>query len=291
MGKFKITVCCVLAAILVFAVSGCDSQRQNNQDTSQSVSETAALPSGESTSAGTSGTAADTTQSRNSRVLLSTENAEPKENTADYEGDPLITETTPAAAGGKTQNTTTNTGAAKKPTAGSNFNNNGNTGSGNSANNGDGSGTTATRPQISTTVPIPTTPAVTATDAPAIEGMSFEQQVVVLCNQEREKRGLFALKTGPANLQNAADLRAEEIKTSFSHTRPNGQSVFSILNEFGVSYSAAGENIAYGQRTAEQVVNSWMNSEGHKANILSSDFNTIAVGKNGTHWVQLFTRS
>lgn len=79
----------------------------------------------------------------------------------------------------------------------------------------------------------------------------------------------------------------------FSHTRPSGASCFTALTEAGVSYTRAGENIAYGQSTPEAVVQSWMSSSGHRANILSSSFTTIGIGctvVNGTaYWAQLFT--
>ena len=94
-------------------------------------------------------------------------------------------------------------------------------------------------------------------------------------------------------MQQAAQTRAGELQTSFSHTRPSGASCFTALTEAGVSYTRAGENIAYGQSTPEAVVQSWMNSSGHRANLLSSSFTTIGVGYtvvNGTaYWAQLFT--
>ena len=93
--------------------------------------------------------------------------------------------------------------------------------------------------------------------------------------------------------EQAAQTRAGELQTSFSHTRPSGASCFTALTEAGVSYTRAGENIAYGQSTPEAVVQSWMNSSGHRANLLSSSFTTIGVGYtvvNGTaYWAQLFT--
>ena len=97
------------------------------------------------------------------------------------------------------------------------------------------------------------------------------------------------MKAGKA----AAQVRAEEIVTSFSHTRPNGSSFSTALKEQNVSYRGAGENIAWGQRSPEEVVNAWMNSAGHRANILNERFTTIGVGhyqKGSTHyWAQLFT--
>ena len=121
---------------------------------------------------------------------------------------------------------------------------------------------------------------------------SYAAQVVSLVNAERARQGLPALTVSTA-VQQAAQTRAGELQTSFSHTRPSGASCFTALTEAGVSYARAGENIAYGQSTPEAVVQSWMNSSGHRANILSSSFTSIGVGctvVNGTaYWAQLFT--
>lgn len=119
----------------------------------------------------------------------------------------------------------------------------------------------------------------------------FIDQVLQLVNQERANEGLSALETTSA-LKQAAQVRANEQAEEFSHTRPDGSSCFTALDEAGISYMAAGENIAWGQRTPEAVMNSWMNSSGHRANILSSSFTKIGVGyvnDNGSpYWVQLF---
>ncbi|MDD5945284.1 MAG: CAP domain-containing protein [Clostridia bacterium] len=121
---------------------------------------------------------------------------------------------------------------------------------------------------------------------------AYAAEVVRLVNAERAKEGLTALKTD-AVVQSAAQVRAKETVTSFSHTRPNGTSCFTALKEAGVSYRGAGENIAYGQRTPAEVVNAWMNSPGHRANIMDTKFTTIGVGcyKSGNtyYWSQFFT--
>ena len=120
----------------------------------------------------------------------------------------------------------------------------------------------------------------------------FASQVVALVNAERAKQGLSALKVD-AKVQQAALVRAQESAQSFSHTRPNGSSFSTALTEAGVSFRRSGENIAYGQSTPQQVMNAWMNSSGHRANILNENFTTIGVGYtviNGTaYWTQLFT--
>ena len=119
------------------------------------------------------------------------------------------------------------------------------------------------------------------------------KQVADLVNQERAKAGLSPLKVD-VTVQSAAQVRAKEIVSSFSHTRPNGSSFSSALTEAGVSFRGAGENIAYGQSSPEKVMEGWMNSSGHRANILNSSYTSIGVGcyqgAGGTlYWTQLFT--
>lgn len=121
---------------------------------------------------------------------------------------------------------------------------------------------------------------------------AFAEQVVALVNEERAKAGLSPL-TIHSGAVSAAQIRAGEIQTQFSHTRPNGSSFSTALTQAGVSYRGSGENIAYGQSSPEQVMQSWMNSAGHRANILNSNYTAIGVGhaKNAAgvdYWVQLF---
>lgn len=127
-------------------------------------------------------------------------------------------------------------------------------------------------------------------EEPEIPEGSLAMQVISLVNSERAKYGLEAL-TYDSLLSSAANTRAVEIKSLFSHTRPDGRSCFTALDETGYSYRKAGENIAYGQRSAEEVMNAWMNSEGHRANILG-DYDYIGVGvyeKGGViYWSQFF---
>ena len=121
---------------------------------------------------------------------------------------------------------------------------------------------------------------------------SFAAEVVSLVNAERARYGLSAL-TIDVKVQQAAQVRAQETVQSFSHTRPSGASFSSALTEAGVSYTRAGENIAYGQATPQAVVSAWMDSEGHRANILSRNFTRIGVGYTlsggAAYWAQLFT--
>lgn len=131
-----------------------------------------------------------------------------------------------------------------------------------------------------------------SSDKEESEALSFAEQVVELVNAERAKVNLPAL-TMTTKLNEAALVRAKETVQSFSHTRPNGSSFSTVLKENGISFQGAGENIAWGQRTPEQVVNAWMNSEGHRANILNPRYTSIGVGYylNGAtpYWAQLFT--
>lgn len=126
-----------------------------------------------------------------------------------------------------------------------------------------------------------------------INKLSYAEQVVELVNAERAKAGLGAL-TLDKSIEAAALVRAREIEISFSHTRPDGRSFSTVLNDNGISFSGAGENIAWGQKSPEEVVNAWMNSPSHRANILNSRFTKIGVGyyqnQSGRNfWTQLFT--
>jgi len=125
------------------------------------------------------------------------------------------------------------------------------------------------------------------------QGNSYIQQVIGLVNEERAKAGLPPVAEA-SDVASAAAVRAKEISGSFSHTRPNGSYYNTALDEMGVKYWGSGENIAYGQTTAAEVMNGWMNSQGHRANILNASYTKIGVGyyegSNGVkYWVQLFT--
>lgn len=125
------------------------------------------------------------------------------------------------------------------------------------------------------------------------EDRSFAMQVVKLVNTERAKEGLPAL-TVDAGIESAALVRAKETEKSFSHTRPDGRQFSTALTEAGVTFRGSGENIAYGQRTPEEVMKGWMNSPGHRANIMNKNYTKIGVGyyqnSNGVnYWTQLFT--
>lgn len=129
------------------------------------------------------------------------------------------------------------------------------------------------------------------TPSPDTSVDAYAAQVLKLVNEERAKVGAAPL-TLNTSAQSAANVRAREIQRSFSHTRPNGSGFSTALTEAGVNFRASGENIAYGQRSPEAVMNGWMNSEGHRANILNKNFTSIGIGhsQNGgtDYWTQLF---
>ena len=123
---------------------------------------------------------------------------------------------------------------------------------------------------------------------------AYADAVVELVNAERAKAGLSPLSVHEG-VAEAANTRAHEIKNTFSHTRPDGSSFSTVLTQAGISYRSVGENIAYGQSSPEAVMQSWMNSSGHRANILNRDFTSIGVGHykdaSGTdYWTQLFIK-
>ncbi|MFT4143660.1 MAG: CAP domain-containing protein [Mobilitalea sp.] len=152
---------------------------------------------------------------------------------------------------------------------------------------------TTTTNKTTTTTPTPTkAPAKTTTTSTNSTTSSYAAQVLKLINAERAKEGLSALTTN-TTLTSAANVRAKETKTSFSHTRPDGSSCFTALTQAGVTYKTAGENIAYGQKTPAEVVKAWMESPGHRANIMNANFHKVGIGVYQTggviYWSQLFT--
>lgn len=123
----------------------------------------------------------------------------------------------------------------------------------------------------------------------------YKAQVVALMNQERANAGIGGISQN-ASLDAVAQIRAQEIAQSFSHTRPNGTSCFTVLDEGGIAYMTAGENIAAGYGDPASVMSGWMNSPGHRANILNGSFGQVGIGYYtdpnsgyGTYWVQIFT--
>ncbi|MEL7649031.1 MAG: CAP domain-containing protein [Sedimentibacter sp.] len=156
--------------------------------------------------------------------------------------------------------------------------------------------TTAAKPaatQPATAQPSTSTPATNTTVSSS--NLTYEQKVVELVNVERQKAGLPALTMDSA-ISNVARTKSKDMAANnyFAHQSPTYGSAGDMLTRFGIRWSAWGENIASGQRTPEAVVTAWMNSSGHRANIMSTSFSKIGVGyavnANGTpYWTQIFT--
>lgn len=120
---------------------------------------------------------------------------------------------------------------------------------------------------------------------------AYEQEVVRLVNQHRAQNGLQPL-TEDWELSRVARYKSQDMVSNryFSHTSPTYGTPFQMIRAFGLKFRTAGENIAYGQRTPKAVVDAWMNSSGHRANILNGSYTRIGVGyvANGNYWTQMF---
>ncbi|QXM06413.1 SafA/ExsA family spore coat assembly protein [Crassaminicella indica] len=126
---------------------------------------------------------------------------------------------------------------------------------------------------------------------------TFEKEVIRLVNAEREKMGLKPLKEN-WELSRIARYKSRDMKEQgyFSHTSPIYGTPFEMIKNFGLSYSYAGENIAKGQKTPKEVMMAWMNSPGHRKNILSPNYTEIGIGyakdeKGTSYWTQMFIKS
>jgi len=162
-----------------------------------------------------------------------------------------------------------------------------------------------TEPPVSETEPPQTEPPASETEPsytepfePPVEEIpstvsEYQREVLRIVNEARAAEGLPAFE-GSELLNTAANVRAQEIYASFSHTRPDGSSCFSIAEQMGISAMTMGENIAAGSATPEGVVQQLLNSPPHRANIMSSDFTAMGVGYFETgdsykyYWVQFF---
>lgn len=140
--------------------------------------------------------------------------------------------------------------------------------------------------------PVQSKPTVPAASAQA-GSTEISQQILSLVNAQRTANGLSPL-TLNAGLSHVAQAKAEDMKNKnyFSHNSPTYGSPFDMMKSFGISYRTAGENIAKGQKTPQAVMTAWMNSSGHKKNILSPNYTQLGVGyvyNNGSpYWVQMF---
>lgn len=121
--------------------------------------------------------------------------------------------------------------------------------------------------------------------------LAFENEVIRLVNEIRSEKGLRPLRAN-WELSRVARFKSRDMVENryFSHTSPTYGSPFQMIRAFGLSFKSAGENIAYGQRTPQAVVNAWMNSSGHRANILNASYTQIGVGyvADGHYWTQMF---
>lgn len=119
----------------------------------------------------------------------------------------------------------------------------------------------------------------------------YEQEVIRLVNEIRRENGLKALSYD-WELARVARYKSQDMKDNryFSHNSPVYGTPFQMMKSFGISYRSAGENIARGYSTPQAVVNGWMNSPGHRANILNSGYTRIGVGyvADGNYWTQMF---
>ena len=122
---------------------------------------------------------------------------------------------------------------------------------------------------------------------------SYEKEVVRLVNEIRVSNGLNKLKISE-ELSNVARIKSQDMKDNnyFAHESPTYGSPFDMMRKFNISYRAAAENIAKGQSTPQRVVDAWMNSQGHRKNILNSSYTHIGVGhvKSGNFWTQMFIK-
>ncbi len=123
-----------------------------------------------------------------------------------------------------------------------------------------------------------------------------ENEVIRLVNIQRGNSGLPKLSTN-WQLSRIARYKSQDMinKNYFSHISPTYGSPFNMMENFGLKFSAAGENIAMGQQSPSSVVTAWMNSPGHRANILNPSYTQIGVGlaknSNGTcYWTQMFIK-
>ena len=150
-------------------------------------------------------------------------------------------------------------------------------------------------PDVPVVPDVPNVPDTPEEESPALPDSgsvsALERQVVELVNEIRAEYGLSALALSET-LSDGARLKSRDMRDNryFDHNSPTYGTPFEMMQSLGITYSAAAENIAMGYATAEAVVNGWMNSAGHRANILSSRYTHIGVGHVDGYWTQWFTR-
>lgn len=131
-------------------------------------------------------------------------------------------------------------------------------------------------------------------DATTAYSDSSVNQLFQLVNEERIRAGQLPL-TLRSDVCEAAQIRANELELDFSHVRPGGESFSTVLTHTSISFTGAGENIAYGYQSSEQVLQSWMNSSPHRASILNGSYTSIGIGHyvnddGMDYWTQIFIR-
>ena len=139
---------------------------------------------------------------------------------------------------------------------------------------------------------LPELPEETPEVTPEVQDQAYAYglRITELVNEHRAAAGLAPV-TYSAKLSQAAQVRAVEIEQSFSHTRPDGRYFSTVFAEHGITYRYSGENIAWGQKSPEEVVTAWMNSAGHRANILNANFKELGVGyRQNARGVNYFTQ-
>ena len=256
----------VLLVALVYVLSACSTkERDADKDTkaSDSVSEITETETTETTESETTEATASTSET--SMTETSETETTPEATT---ETTPEVTEATPTPTP-KPKPT-----KAPKPTA---------------------------TPVPATPTPVPATPTpvpATPTPVPTADPTSaYAQEVLDLVNAKRAEAGVAPLSLD-SSLNAAARVRAKEITTTWGHTRPNGGNPKSAVEEQGLSPSSVAENISAGRWSAQDVVNGWMESDGHRANILNPNYTKMGLGsvkvdndpkKYGMYWAQLFS--
>ena len=139
---------------------------------------------------------------------------------------------------------------------------------------------------------VPEQPEETPEVTPEVQDQAYAYglRITELVNEHRAAAGLAPV-TYSAKISKAAQVRAVEIEQSFSHTRPDGRYFSTVFAEHGITYRYSGENIAWGQKSPEEVVTAWMNSAGHRANILNAKFTELGVGyRQNSRGVNYFTQ-
>lgn len=125
------------------------------------------------------------------------------------------------------------------------------------------------------------------------ENWSVYEEVLELVNKNRAENGAEPLKLYPKLCQ-VAEIRADELTNDFSHTRPDGSMCISLLDKYNIDWYAVAENIAAGYNSASEVVEGWMDSTGHRKNILNPEYTHMGIGlvkyKGSWYWAQLFTK-